>query len=84
MPDPHIPEVVVSLIHAVREDERLRDFLFNLESSPDAARRKAFEETAAQLRSDGQDEEIASALVLLGNAELYHAACAALRELQAE
>ena len=83
MPDPQIPEVVVSLIHAVREDEGLREFLFKFERSPEAARRKAFEQMAGQLRLAGEDE-IASALGMLGNPELYRVACAALRELGAD
>ena len=84
MPDPQIPEVVVSLIHAVREDEVLREFLLKFERSSDPARRMAFARMAAQMRSAGEDEEIASAIGMLGNQELYRAACAALRELQEE
>ena len=82
MPDPEIPEVVVSLIHAVREDEGLREFLFKFERSPEASRRKAFERLAAELRASGENE-IADALAALGDPQLYLAACAALRELEA-
>jgi hypothetical protein len=84
MPDPQIPEAVVSLIHAVREDEALREFLFKFERSSDPARRMAFAQMAAQMRSAGEDEEVAAAIGMLGNPELYSAACAALRELEEE
>ena len=84
MPDPQIPEVVVSLIHAVRDDEGLREFLFKFERSSDPARRMAFAQMAAQMRSAGEDEEIASAIGMLGIPELYRAACAAMRELETE
>ena len=84
MPDPQIPEAVVSLVNAVCEDDGICEFIFKFEKFSDAVRRKAFKQMAAQLRAAGEDEEVAAALAMLCDPHLYHAACDTLREFRSE
>ena len=77
-----ISDEVVTLVHAIRDDDGLCDWLFRLEQGPDSVRRTAFAEMIAQMKSAGEDAVLITAISELARPEIYTAACKALRELR--
>lgn len=77
-----IPDEVVSLVHAIRDDGPLREWLFLLEQHTDSVRRSAFAGMIAKMRAASEDGTLIAAMEELARPEIYAAACRALRELQ--
>jgi hypothetical protein len=82
MSDSPISDEVVTLVHAIRDDEGLREWLFRLEECPDSVRRTAFAEMIEKMKSAGEDATLIAAISELARPEIYAAACKALRELR--
>ena len=82
MSDSPISEEVVTLVHAIRDDERLCDWLFRLEQYPDSVRHTAFAEMITQMKAADEDATLIAAISELARPEIYNAACSALRELR--
>jgi hypothetical protein len=78
----HISDEVVTLVHAIRDDAHLCEWLFCLEQCPESVRRIAFAEMIAQMRAAGEDGNLIAALSELSRTDIYMAACKALRELR--
>ena len=82
MNDSPISDEVVTLVHSIRDDERLCDLLFRLEECPDSVRRTAFAEMITQMQAAGEDATLIAGISELARPEIYTAVCSALRELR--
>lgn len=82
MIDNSIPEDLVSLIHAISEDNDICERLFSLQQLPSAARQAQLVSIAAQMRSAGEDPTLSDAVSMLAQPQFYAAACNTLRELR--
>ena len=84
MDESHISDEVVTLVHAIRDHEQLREWLFRLEQCPDSVRRVALDEMITQMRAAGEDDTLIAAISQLARPAICTAACKALRELNPE
>jgi hypothetical protein len=76
----HIPEEMVSLAQALVETEKLRSWFFALEALPVSTRSAAFAEMAAQMRAEGEDPGLSSAVAALVHPKMYESVLEAVRE----
>ncbi|MEO6754627.1 MAG: hypothetical protein ABIP85_22855 [Chthoniobacteraceae bacterium] len=79
--DEPISEELVTLIHAISEDEDLRAWLLGLQQLPESVRRTELGGMAARMRHSGEDEGIANAVCALAQPNLFDAACERMRGL---
>jgi hypothetical protein len=79
-PSSHIPEEMVRLAQAIVETETLRSWFFALEALPVSIRSAAFAEMAAQMRTDGEDPGLSSAVAALVHPKMYESVLEAVRE----
>jgi hypothetical protein len=73
-----IPESLITLLRAVAEDRRLRDWLLSLYQLPSLMRRAQLEKMAGRIRSAPEDAPVAEALTALTRPSLFEAACGLL------
>lgn len=83
MPDPAIPEELVSLLHSLSEDRRLAEWLLGLEQHPPEVRQAALLRMAAEMRAGGEEAAVTDAITALAQPHLFEGACHTLRELGA-
>jgi hypothetical protein len=79
-PSSHIPEGMVNLVHAIVETERLRSWFLALEALPASLRSAAFADMAVQMRSEGEDPGLSSAVAALVHPKMYESVLEAVRE----
>ena len=79
-PSSHIPEGIVNLAQTIVETERLRSWFFALEALPPSVRSAAFAEMAAQMRTEGEDPGLSSAVGALVHPKMYESVLEAVRE----
>lgn len=75
-----IPEEMVNLAHALVETESLRPWFLALEALPVSVRSGAFAEMAAQMRADGVDPGLSSAVAGLVHPKMYESVLETVRE----
>ena len=75
-----LPEGVVRFTHALVEDASLRSWFLSLEGHTTAMRRTAFKEMAEQMRRESADLELADAVSVMTNAEMFEAVRKSLRD----
>jgi hypothetical protein len=75
-----VPEGVVNLAHALVETHHLRAWFYALERLPVSFRETAFSEMAAQMRTAGEDSELADAVASLANPKMFQSVLEAVRE----
>ena len=71
---------MVNLAHAILETERLRSWFFALEALPPSVRSAAFVDMAAQMRTEGEDPGLSSAVAALVHPKMYESVLEAVRE----
>ena len=76
----NIRDGLVRLTHALVEDVSLRSWFLGLESHSAAKRQFAFTEMARQMRTDGEDPELATAVLALSRSEVFDAVRNAVRD----
>ena len=75
-----IPEGMVRFTHALIEDAALRSWFLGLQYLSASLRQAAFSQMAQQMRSDGEDLDLAAAASALVRPEMYAAVLKAVRE----
>ena len=79
-PSSHIAEGIVNLAHTFVQTERLRSWFFALEALPASLRSAAFADMAAQMRNEGEDPGLSSAVAALVHPKMYESVLEAVRE----
>jgi hypothetical protein len=75
-----IPEGIVRLTHAFVEDASLRAWFLTVQEHSPGMRRAAFRQMAEQMRTAGEDPELATAVSALTHPELFDAVRQSLRD----
>jgi hypothetical protein len=75
-----IPEGMVRFTHALVEDAPLRSWFLRLQHLSASLRQAAFSQMAQQMRSDGEDLDLAAAASALARPEIYDAVLKAVQE----
>ena len=81
MPRSAVPKGMVNLIQALAETPRLRSWFYSLEKLPDPARKRAFLEMAAEMRTAEENAALADAVAALARPKLYRTALQTVNEL---
>ena len=77
-----VPDVLVTFVQVLAEDDDLRAWFESFRETPDAVREAEFLAIAAKMQAAGEAPELIVATALLAKAEVYRAAEAALREVR--
>jgi hypothetical protein len=72
---------MVNLTHALAESARLRAWFYSLEKLPAPARKRAFLEMAAEIRSGKEDAALADAVAALARPKVYRTVLQTVNEL---
>jgi hypothetical protein len=81
MPRSAVPKGMVNLTRALAETPRLRSWFYSLEKLPDQARKRAFLEMAAEMRTAEENAALADAVAALARPKLYRTVLQTVNEL---
>ena len=71
---------MICLTHALVETETLRSWFFSLEALPVSVRSAAFADMAKQMRAEGEDPGLSSAVAALVHPMMYESVLETVRE----